>query len=95
MISSTSSNEMKNNIMQELKDIKRLAAPNYLLTRIEGKLEEVKPLISLQLVAIYSIVLLCFVLVSTTKDVNHGDKAVETYAQQMGMFGNNNIYGNE
>ena len=72
--------------MKELENIKRLETPNYLLTRIEGKLEEMKPLVSFRLVALYAAVLGCFIFLQAESNFSYNHKTTtEYYVQELGM----------
>jgi hypothetical protein len=81
--------------MEELEKIQKLEAPGYLLTRIEGKLESLKPLISWKLLAIYATVLLGFVFIQIrTSEIKSGNTA-EQYAEEIGLNSNDYLVNYE
>ena len=82
---------MKQEPMELLNQIKRVEAPGYLLTRIEGKLQDVRVLISAKLLWAYSLIL-AVLIGSQIYASNNTTSDITTVANSMEIETTNQLY---
>lgn len=84
---------MKSKTLEQLEKIKRVPAPGYLLTRIEGALEEMQLLIPKRLIFVYASVFVVFLSIQFGLFSNAQDSTeIESYAQSLGISSNSTSY---
>lgn len=93
MIKNKTSKTMNNDTLEPLNKIKRIPAPGYLLTRIEGALEEVQLLIPKRLIFVYAAIFFVFLSLQIgvfSNSQNNTD--IESYANSLGINSSITLY---
>ena len=84
---------MNNDTLEQLSKIKRIPAPGYLLTRIEGALEEVQLLIPKRLILLYSAIFFVFLSIQIGMHSSAQDNSeIESYANALGINSTISLY---
>jgi len=85
---------MKDHKLEQLSKIQKLETPDYLLTRIEGALEEVQLLVPKKLVWVYASVFLLFISIQVNNfiTVDSTSSDMKSYAKSIGISSNYSLY---